>query len=117
MHYISNRKMASALLKTAAKVAIGIGAVYVTVDQGVWRDSSMGTRALNKVRNSVLPTTNEYINSVPSLAEVNISVLDKWNTGVKKVFGFLAETPSTVSSYSRQAVDSTANFLRDVNKS
>ena len=50
--------------RTAAKLAVGLGAVAVTVDQGVWSTSTDGSKALWKVRTKVLPTTNEYVQKV-----------------------------------------------------
>lgn len=46
--------------RTATKLAIGAGAVYLTVDQGVWSSQSESSQALSKVRTKVLPETNEY---------------------------------------------------------
>ena len=41
-------------------MAVGVGAVYLTVDQGVWSSPSDSSQALDKMRTKVLPDTNYY---------------------------------------------------------
>lgn len=50
--------------RSLAKVLIGGGAVYVTLDQGIWSSSTHGSSALQRVRKNVLPDTSEYLNKV-----------------------------------------------------
>ena len=52
------------LSRTGAKLAIGGGAVYATVSQGVWSTSNQSSTALKRFRTTVVPTTNEYIEKV-----------------------------------------------------
>ena len=43
-----------------SKLALAGGAIYVTLDQGVWKTTTEGSKALNRVRKDVLPTADEY---------------------------------------------------------
>ncbi len=61
MQYFYN---VSFCFRTATKLAIGVGAVYVTLDQGVWSTSKQSSKALHKVRNDVLPTASNYLEKV-----------------------------------------------------
>ncbi|XP_046334060.1 MICOS complex subunit MIC13-like [Haliotis rufescens] len=105
-------KMATTLVKLASKLAIGAGAVYVTIDQGVWSNSSNGSQALEKVKGSVLPAASDYAKQIPSLDDVNNTVLSGWNSGVKTVFYYVSSAPDTAGEYSKKAVSSSVNFVR-----
>ena len=50
--------------RTVARVSVGVGAVFITVDQGVWGGTSEATNTLKRIRSRYLPETNEYLNSV-----------------------------------------------------
>ena len=52
--------------RSLTKLAIGGGAVYATVSEGVWNTSHTSCKALDRVRTSVLPSTSEYISKVCS---------------------------------------------------
>ncbi|KAK3575961.1 hypothetical protein CHS0354_019280 [Potamilus streckersoni] len=97
--------MAATVLKTLAKLTIGVGAVYVTVDQGVWDGTGQGDSALNRVKQSVLPATSEYLQKVPSVSDVRRTVLSKWNSGVETAFTSMASTPEATGKYCRQATN------------
>ncbi|XP_067653777.1 MICOS complex subunit MIC13-like, partial [Haliotis asinina] len=98
--------------RLASKLAVGAGAVYVTIDQGVWNNSSNGSQALEKVKGSVLPAATDYAKQIPSLDDVNNTVLSGWNSGVKTVFHYVSSAPDTVGEYSKKAVSSSVNFVR-----
>ena len=49
------------------KLAIGGGAFYLTVDQGVWNNSQQASKAADRVKNTVLPAASEYGQQVSSL--------------------------------------------------
>ncbi|KAL3885518.1 hypothetical protein ACJMK2_025571 [Sinanodonta woodiana] len=104
--------MAATVLKTLAKLTIGVGAVYVTVDQGVWDGIRQGDSALNKVKQSVLPATSEYWQKVPSVSDLQRTVLSKWNSGVTTAFTYMAHTPETTGKYCKEATDYVKKSLK-----
>lgn len=61
-------------LRLLAKVLVGGGAVYITLDQGVWSTSSKGSNAVERIRTNVLPATNDYLNKVSSFCSLNCSL-------------------------------------------
>ncbi|KAL5019519.1 hypothetical protein ScPMuIL_002411 [Solemya velum] len=104
--------MAATLVKSLVKVGLGAGAVYVTVDQGIWTNSHQGSEALSKVKDSVLPAANEYANKVPTFGQINNTVLSKWNCGVKAAFGFFASVPDCAGVYGKKAISATKEYLK-----
>ncbi|ELU03831.1 hypothetical protein CAPTEDRAFT_226226 [Capitella teleta] len=72
--------------RTATKLAIGAGAVYITVDAGVWDSQADSNQALGKIRTKILPDTNEYWQKVPSMHEATTKVADTWNAGLTFIF-------------------------------
>ena len=56
--------LASYVDRNLLKLAVGGGAVYVTVEEGVWSSSNNSCKALDRVRTRVLPDTSEYIDQV-----------------------------------------------------
>ncbi|KAK7098773.1 MICOS complex subunit MIC13-like [Littorina saxatilis] len=99
---------AVSIAKTLTKVVIGGGAVYATVQQGVWTTNTAdSSKVLETVRNSVAPTASEYISKIPSMREVNNSVVSLWNKGVTTTFHTVADAPK----YGKQVVESTKNLI------
>ncbi|XP_064645490.1 MICOS complex subunit MIC13-like [Lineus longissimus] len=90
----------ASLLKFATKCAIGGGAVYVTLEEGVWSSSNQGSKALATVRTNVIPTAAEYFEKLKERADVRTSVATSWNFGVQKTFSALLAAPETVQIYS-----------------
>ncbi len=52
--------------RTGAKLAIGGGAMYLTVNQGVWSTGTEGSTALNRFKTTVVPTATDYMQNVMS---------------------------------------------------
>ena len=62
--------------RNLTKVAIGGGAVYATVQQGIWStDNKQGSRVLSSVRETVSPTATEYISKVRSCDLCTITIV------------------------------------------
>ncbi|KAK7500413.1 hypothetical protein BaRGS_00008320 [Batillaria attramentaria] len=102
--------MAVSIVKQLTKLALGVGAVYITVEQGVWStDTSHGSKVLENVRATVAPAASEYVNKIPSSHKVNDSVLTAWNKGVTTAFGCIAEAPK----YGKTAMESTKRLISD----
>jgi len=94
------------IVKTSAKITVALGAVYVTLDEGIWSNTSaLGTQALDNIRTRVFPATNQYLNKVPTAKCINAAAVNTWNSGVQKAFGALAAAPDTACHYSHVAYD------------
>ena len=52
--------------RNGAKLLVGAGAVYVTVNEGVWSTSESGLCAAQRLRTYVLPETTQYWDKVIS---------------------------------------------------
>ncbi|XP_025087862.1 uncharacterized protein LOC112560306 isoform X2 [Pomacea canaliculata] len=105
--------MAVALVKNLAKVGVGAGAIYVTIQQGIWStDTKQGYQVLNSVRSSVLPTASEYVSKIPSAEQMCISATQTWNKGVTKVFEGVAEVPEYGKKVVTYTKDSVCQLVR-----
>ncbi|CAC5425211.1 unnamed protein product [Mytilus coruscus] len=106
----SDKPIDNFLPQRVTKLAIGGAAVYVTVDQGVWKNSQQASKAAEKVRNNVLSATNEYSKQIVTTFKkgINEDLPKSWNSGVQLTFSTLAETPE----YSKKALISTKDLFR-----
>lgn len=101
------------VVMNTAKVAIAGGAVYYTVQQGVWSTTSEGSQALDNVRRTILPATaSEYVGKIPSLQGIYTSTLGMWNQGVESIFSFVANSPQNIKHYSKKAMAEAANAVK-----
>jgi len=50
--------------RNGIKVLLGTGAVYLTVNEGVWSTSESGLNAAQRLRTYVLPETTQYWDKV-----------------------------------------------------
>ncbi|XP_070547287.1 MICOS complex subunit MIC13-like [Ptychodera flava] len=87
--------MALSLVKNLSKVAIGAGAVYITVDQGLWGDAAQGPVTVKRLSNT-LPAQKDYFEKIPSSKQVGDYIRDNWNYGVQKTFGAVADSPQSL---------------------
>jgi len=53
--------------RNGIKILLGTGAVYVTVNEGVWSTSERGLSAAQRLRTYVLPETTQYWDKVKSM--------------------------------------------------
>lgn len=90
------------LLKNGMKVLLGAGAMYVTVNEGVWSTSESGLYAAQRLRTYVLPETTQYWDKMPSAWNMCSGVVSTWNYGVEKSFNAVANLPETICYYSGQ---------------
>jgi hypothetical protein len=96
----------AAVIKLSAKIAVAAGAVYATLDQGVWSGTSArGTQALSDISSQIFPATNDYLNKVPTSRCINAAAVNSWNSGIKKTFSVVASAPETACKYSHKAID------------
>ncbi|XP_076311604.1 MICOS complex subunit MIC13-like [Tachypleus tridentatus] len=93
--------MIMSLLKTALKLGIGVGAVYVTVDQGIWSEGTQASDAFHKVTN-IMPGAREYTQKIPDRSELSRKSVNYWNCGVMYTCSALANLPSLIKDYSRK---------------
>ncbi|XP_006815052.1 MICOS complex subunit MIC13-like [Saccoglossus kowalevskii] len=89
--------MALSIVKNLAKIGIGVTAVYVTVEQGLWGDPSQGQVTAKKLANT-LPAEKEYFEKIPSTTQIADKMREGWNSGVQRTFSALSESPQTVKS-------------------
>lgn len=64
--YYCTRGLLFRITRSAAKIGIGAGAVYVTFENGVWSGGEKSAQAFNTVRAN-LPATDEYLNKVKGI--------------------------------------------------
>jgi len=50
--------------RNGVKMVLGAGAVYVTVNEGIWSTSESGLNAAQRLRTYVLPETTQYWDKV-----------------------------------------------------
>ncbi|XP_022100534.1 MICOS complex subunit MIC13-like [Acanthaster planci] len=105
--------MAVAVIKGLGKLAIGAGAVYVTVDQGIWSASPEGTSTLRNLTGAYsIPSREDYLQQMPSAKGIVTQLQEGWNSGVKSTFAYVAAAPEKVgylaSSTRSWFVDSTS---------
>jgi hypothetical protein len=92
-------------IKNTVKVLIGAGAVYITLSEGIWSTSADGSEAAKRLRTSVLPATDQYLEKMPSATCVSKCAVNTWNSGIQKSFSALSNAPETICRYSHQVVE------------
>jgi len=92
--------LAKSLLKNGTKIGVGVGAIYVTVDQGIWSSSSSSNNAMDKFKAQVVPATTNVIKQVPSIDDVKYWCVGGWNGGVDKVFRGVDSLPTYITQTS-----------------
>jgi len=112
----------SFILKSSLKLGIVGGAVYATIDRGLWGNSQQTIDAYNKLKSYV---PKEYIESVTDKVKVENpiegylqeymkkSVKDYWNSGVLCAFYGLSVLPCKISHYSKVAWDKANAAISD----
>ncbi|XP_038058268.1 uncharacterized protein LOC119729671 [Patiria miniata] len=102
--------MAVAIVKGLGKLAVGAGAVYVTVDQGIWSASSEGASSLRNLTAAyTIPSQQEYLQQMPSAKGIAAQLREGWNSGVKSTFGYIVAAPEKVEDLA----SSTSNWIAD----
>ncbi|GFS00323.1 MICOS complex subunit MIC13 [Elysia marginata] len=102
--------MAAASVKLAAKLGLAGGAVYWTVQQGLWGTAEEGATAGKKFAAAVMPSTVEYLDKIPSYAKVNEAAIKNWNAGLRATFETLSSAPETVHEYAGKAKTAVTNL-------
>ncbi|RDD37351.1 hypothetical protein TrispH2_010732 [Trichoplax sp. H2] len=91
--------------KFAFKVGIGVGAVYLTVVEGLWSNSTNNSgEVYNKVKATFLPQLNqaEKMAAEDRLSNLRDNVATEklkeyWNSGVNSVFFGLKNSPEKIN--------------------
>jgi len=108
--------MALSLVKIAAKFGIAGGAIYYSVQQGVWGTVDEGTNAMIKMTAALDPAiiqkSKEVESTMPSSEVLNTSLAGYWNTGVKTIFEQGAQIPELTQNYTEKASDAVSNLLK-----
>jgi len=104
--------MALSLVKIAAKFGIAGGAIYYSVQQGVWGTVDEGTNAMIKMTAALDPAIIQKSKEMPSSEVLNTSLAGYWNTGVKTIFEQGAQIPELTQNYTEKASDAVSNLLK-----
>ncbi|PIK49292.1 hypothetical protein BSL78_13807 [Apostichopus japonicus] len=97
--------MAASVIKGLGKLAIVGGALYVTVEHGVWSGSHQSANTFNKLTQN-LTMHDDYLKQVPSVSDTSSLVKTSWNSGVQTVCSSVANSPEIVSGWTKQLVSS-----------
>lgn len=92
-------------MRGLGKVAIVGGALYVTVDQGIWSESKQASSALDRITTKVM-LTDDYLKQVPSVSQTSKLMKRSWNSGVQTVCSAVADSPQKVSNWTGQMISS-----------
>ncbi|BFZ14121.1 hypothetical protein BsWGS_17160 [Bradybaena similaris] len=95
--------MALGLAKYAAAISLAGGAIYWSVQQGIWGTTKEGSDAGKKLTKTIAPATSEYVQKIPSVKDVNTFVRTNWNTGVKSLFTAASQLPEVAGEYTEKA--------------
>ncbi|XP_067938826.1 MICOS complex subunit MIC13-like [Watersipora subatra] len=96
--------MLSRVISLTAKCGLVGGAVYVTTKAGVWSPSTEdGAEVLKGFRESVIPTTNDYIRQIPKVEDIQEAVKRRWNSGVQWSAESIANLPTVVSDGAKKS--------------
>lgn len=89
--------MIGSMLKVAAKVGLASGAVYVSVNSGIWsRDTTHNAVAVKEFTQSVEGRLGvDYLSKMRSPSSE--SLVQIWNSGVSTAFNKAEEAPTYVS--------------------
>jgi len=108
--------MALSVVKVGAKFAIAGGAIYYSVQQGVWGTIDEGTNAMIKMTSVIDPSIMQKSKEMPSSEVLNTSLTSYWNTGVKTIFTSGSQLPETLpelsKAYTEKATGAVSNLLK-----
>ncbi|XP_049842393.1 MICOS complex subunit MIC13 homolog QIL1 [Schistocerca gregaria] len=95
------------LIKFGLKAGVAGGAVYYTVEQGVWNDSNRTTELHRRIQENMRPLIQQIpidmkIPDLPKSGELSHDAQHLWNSGVKATFSFLGDLPSLLTGWSIQ---------------
>ncbi|KAJ8950706.1 hypothetical protein NQ318_012786 [Aromia moschata] len=100
------------MIKFAVKVGLATAAIYYVKEQNVWKNSNESLKTYEKLKETVKPYVQEAKSQIPielpALPETDglpSLVKQSWNAGVLATFKFLAESPRTVSNWSKKGVE------------
>ncbi|XP_067143125.1 uncharacterized protein QIL1 [Centruroides vittatus] len=103
------------IIKNILKLGIASGAVYVTVDQGIWSDNKTSAKALQVLQSyyEMIPGINSYKLELFKKNEFSQKTAEYWNSGVKYCFSGLAQLPTTICSGIQAGVTMSKDFIQD----
>jgi hypothetical protein len=105
--------MALAAAKIAAKISLAGGAIYWSLNQGIWGTTTEGSDAGKRLTKVIAPSASEYVEKIPSVKDVNVSAITNWNTGMKTLFTAVSELPATAGEYTEIARSAFTDSSRD----
>ncbi|KAH9495277.1 hypothetical protein Btru_016278 [Bulinus truncatus] len=109
--------MAVQLLKNATKVSLVGGALYWSVNQGIWGTCDEGAEVGRRLAKSVWPTSEEQ---KPKGEAEKIGLIDQiaanWNASVSSVFTYVSNLPDSCKNCTSK-IQSTIKDLTSGQKS
>ncbi|XP_033625373.1 uncharacterized protein LOC117288575 [Asterias rubens] len=106
--------MAAAVIKGVGKLAIAAGAVYLTVDQGIWSGSSDSANTFKNLTSTYsIPNQEEYLQQIPSAKGISQQLRNGWNSGIKWSFDYLVTTPERIGNLTSSATSWVTDSLTE----
>lgn len=95
------REASILLLYYGGRLAIAAGALYVTIDQGVWKDNEQSSKLYEKLKAGIKTNTKKAMDSVMKkpretkelkfdVRDRKEAIIQRWNQGVQDLFGTIA---------------------------
>lgn len=109
------------LLRNSLKLVATGGAVYITINQGIWGNGEESEEACQRLLN-LMPGTQEYLTKIKGEIKKPIEeyapkdLSHYWNTGVIYFFAGLTKLPCTIGKYSHIAVDKITQTIQETTK-
>ncbi|XP_012942458.1 uncharacterized protein LOC101860683 [Aplysia californica] len=104
--------MALSLVKNGTKLALTGGAVYWSVQQGIWGTVQEGSEAMKRLQGSIVPASAEYVEKIPSPGAMSHTAVTNWNTGMKTIFGTASQLPEITGEYSEKASNAVSSLVK-----
>ncbi|KAK9871252.1 hypothetical protein WA026_011526 [Henosepilachna vigintioctopunctata] len=100
------------LIRLSVKVGLAATAVYYLKEEGVWKDSDISLKALDKLKQTSEPYVQQIkaqvpleLPKLPETEEMHQLVGNYWNKGVLASFDFLQNLPGHVTVWTEKGVD------------
>nr|AIX87759.1 cellular protein AbCp-36 [Androctonus bicolor] len=102
------------IIKNIFKIGIASGAVYVTIDQGIWSDSKTSVKSLKIMQDYYerIPGIDNYKKEIVKKTEFSNKATDYWNKGVQYCFSTLAHLPTTVCNGIKTGIVMSKDFIQ-----
>ncbi|KAL3280295.1 hypothetical protein HHI36_017785 [Cryptolaemus montrouzieri] len=100
------------IIRLAVKVGLAGTAVYYLKEEGVWNESEVSLKSLDKLKETVNPHLEQIkaqvplkLPKLPESEHIHHTIGIYWNKGVIATFDFLRHLPSHFSTWTDKGVD------------